>query len=153
MIDHDVRNCDYVKVPEPLAETVDASIVGHMERYYNTATRPIPGQPTLIYRYMKGVGFDVHHDEVTDIEVCRAQQSGQPVIGGNVTALLFLNDPDKYVGGELYFEHPVELEVRPPSGTLVSFPATRDYLHGVRPIRAGERYSLLVRYTADLRSR
>ncbi|WP_367115176.1 2OG-Fe(II) oxygenase [Actinophytocola sp.] len=63
--------------------------------------------------------------------------------------MLFLNDPDQYEGGELYFVRPVDLELRPPSGTLVSFPATRDYLHGVRPIGDEERYTLLVRHITD----
>lgn len=148
-VDRNVRNCDYVKVPDALANTVSSRIAEQIDQYYNTAIRPMLDQPMLIYRYGKGVGFDVHHDQVTEIEATRAQENGQPVIGGDITAVLFLNDPDQYVGGELYFQHPVELEVRPPAGTLVSFPATTDYLHGVRPIRAGERYTLLVRYSAD----
>lgn len=149
MVDRNVRNCDYVTVPNALASAVNVRIAEQVDQHYNTTIQPVPDQPTLIYRYGKGVGFDLHHDEVTDVEVARAQENGQPVIGGDITAVLFLNDPDQYFGGELYFQLPVDFEVRPPAGTLVSFPATREYLHGVRPIQDGERYTLLARYRAD----
>jgi len=58
--------------------------------------------------------------------------------------VLFLNDPDEYSGGALYFEEP-SLELRPAQGALVAFPATRDFMHGVRKIEHGERYTALAR--------
>jgi len=53
--------------------------------------------------------------------------------------VLYLNDD--YEGGELYFpNHNIELKPKP--NTLVFFPGTLEYLHGVKPIKNGIRYTL-----------
>ncbi|MFI5981995.1 hypothetical protein ACIBEA_14065 [Streptomyces sp. NPDC051555] len=49
-----------------------------------------------------------HHDEVTDVERERARTDGQPVVGGDLTLLVWLNTPDSYAGGELFFENPAQ---------------------------------------------
>ena len=48
--------------------------------------------------------------------------------------LLYINDD--YVGGELYFPE-YELEIKPKAKTLITFPATDDYLHGTRKVVSG----------------
>lgn len=149
-VDPTVRKCDYAHVPTDLAKQVDGLIAERIDSHFALTTRPIPDQPHLIYRYGEGVGFTTHHDEVTDVEQERARTNAQPVIGGDITAVVFLNPPDAYVGGALYFEQPVQAEVRPSRGSLVSFPAIREFLHGVRPIEAGERFTLLARRKATV---
>lgn len=144
VVDQSQRNCAYVEVPDELADVILKLVADHVDDYFGIESAPIDGQPQLIYRYGIGVGFVTHHDEVTDVELKRAEHNGQPVIGGNLTTLLFLNNPGEYEGGALHFEQP-PLELRPPRGTLVAFPATRDFMHGVTPIECGERFSLLAR--------
>lgn len=147
VVDPGVRNCSFVEVPPALADEVNGAVDEHMAACYGIATAPMAGQPQLIYSYGEGVGFVAHHDEVTDVERERAATNGQPVIGGDLTCVLFLTGPDQYDGGELFFEAPA-MEVRPAAGSLVTFPATRSFTHGVKPISAGERVTLLARRTA-----
>ncbi len=144
VVDETLRKCEYVEVPERLANLVTAAVSPHIDAFFDVDTYPVPGQRTLIYRYGPGVGFVTHHDEVTETELERAATNGQPVIGGDLTTVLFLSGPDEYGGGALYFEKP-PLDLRPAKGALVAFPATRDFMHGVRPITAGARYTLLAR--------
>ncbi|MEU4581739.1 2OG-Fe(II) oxygenase [Kitasatospora aureofaciens] len=144
VVDEKLRKCEYVEVPEYLANLVTAAVTPHVDPFFGVETYPVPGQPTLIYRYGPGAGFVTHHDEVTEIELERAATNGQPVIGGDLTTVLFLSGPDEYGGGALYFEEPPR-DLRPAKRALVAFPATRDFMHGVRPITAGARYTLLAR--------
>jgi predicted 2-oxoglutarate/Fe(II)-dependent dioxygenase YbiX len=53
-------------------------------------------------------------------------------------AVIYLNDD--YEGGEIYFpDH--KLEFKPKAGTLVFFPSNTMYIHGVREITKGVRYT------------
>lgn len=53
-------------------------------------------------------------------------------------AVIYLND--NYEGGEIYFpDH--NLDFKPKSGTLVFFPSNNMYVHGVREIKSGTRYT------------
>jgi PKHD-type hydroxylase len=144
LVDSSRRNCDYVEVSRTLADIVADLMCEHVDGYFGVQSCPIEQQPQLIYRYGQGVGFVTHHDEVTGIELERATYNSQPVIAGDLTTVLFLNGPNEYGSGALYFEYP-QLELRPSKGTLVAFPATRDFMHGVRPIEHGERFTLLAR--------
>ncbi len=55
-------------------------------------------------------------------------------------AILYLND--EYEGGQLYFvQH--DIEISPKTGTVVVFDPNSDYLHGVKMIKSGLRYTLL----------
>jgi PKHD-type hydroxylase len=105
----------------------------------------IETQDPLVYRYDVGPGFVVHHDEVTAIELTRARANGQPVIGGDVTVAGALSQPETYGGGELFFTEPQVAEFKASQGAAVTFPATRSFMHGVRPVTHGHRYALLVR--------
>jgi hypothetical protein len=48
--------------------------------------------------------------------------------------IFYLNDD--YTGGELYFPTR-SLEVRPPAGSVIFFPTTNEYKHGVHPVGPG----------------
>ncbi|MEU7020273.1 2OG-Fe(II) oxygenase [Streptomyces sp. NPDC046203] len=144
VVDSSLRDSAYVRVPVPLEEAVLSHCAAPIHGHFGVRPRSIPGQPAVIYRYGVGVGFVAHHDEVTEIERARARTNGQPVVGGDLTMVVWLNSPDAYGGGELFFEHPPR-EFKPPCGSLVAFPATRDHVHGVRPIVRGERCTLVIR--------
>jgi predicted 2-oxoglutarate/Fe(II)-dependent dioxygenase YbiX len=56
------------------------------------------------------------------------------------SVVYFLNDD--FSGGELFF--PVlDLVIQPEAGTLVCFPSDHDYIHGVRPVTSGRRYTVV----------
>lgn len=62
-----------------------------------------------------------------------------PLHWRNFGCVLYLNDD--YEGGEIYFPNQ-NVEVKPKPNTLVFFPGTLEYLHGVRPVTNGIRYTL-----------
>ena len=53
-------------------------------------------------------------------------------------SIMYLND--NYLGGELYFPE-YDLEIQPESGMLVFFPSGKYYIHEVRQIFSGVRYT------------
>lgn len=59
-------------------------------------------------------------------------------------ALTYLNDD--YEGGEIYFPE-YDMEIKPKAGTLVFFPGSDLYMHGVRPITSGTRYAIMTFFT------
>ena len=61
-------------------------------------------------------------------------------------SIIYLNE--EYEGGNLYFpQH--EIEVRPKPRMLGFFPGTLEYLHGVKEITSGIRYTLSSFWTTD----
>lgn len=68
-----------------------------------------------------------------------ADGSEHPYPWRQVGCVLYLNT--NYQGGEIYFpDHNQTL--KPEAGTLVWFPGTADYLHGVHPVTQGERITI-----------
>lgn len=55
-----------------------------------------------------------------------------------VTGVFYLNED--YEGGEIYFPK-FNVEIKPPKGSLLLF--LSEYLHGVKPITNGNRYSVV----------
>jgi hypothetical protein len=62
------------------------------------------------------------------------------------SSLIYLND--QFSGGNLLFPNQ-ELEVVPKPNTLVIFPSGFDYLHGVKQVTGGIRYSILEFWTYE----
>ena len=58
------------------------------------------------------------------------------------TAVIFLNDD--FIGGELVYPNHGCI-FSPKTGTLIIAPADETYLHYVKPILKGERYSVAIR--------
>jgi PKHD-type hydroxylase len=147
VLDENLRKSDYAELADGLELELFRQVQDDVERHFRTPVHRIPTQKSVAYRYGPGVGFVAHHDEVTDVEREHARTNGQPLVGGDITVVTWLSGPDEYAGGALFFEAPT-LEVRPPKGTVVAFPATRDYMHGVRPIQEGERTTVILRVAA-----
>lgn len=57
----------------------------------------------------------------------------------NFGCVYYLNDD--YNGGEIYFPNQ-NIKIKPKPNTLVFFPGTLEFLHGVHPITNGIRYTL-----------
>jgi len=56
----------------------------------------------------------------------------------DIAGLFYFNDD--YEGGELYF--PVQgIEFQPKAGAAYFFPGDRNYVHGVRPVKSGNRFT------------
>ena len=112
-----------------------AIILAALERHplFISAALPNLVYPPMFNRYGEGMTFGAHFDGGVRID---------PRTGGkfrtDISATLFLSDPDDYDGGELeiadsYGTHSVKLQ----AGDLVLYPSTS--LHQVTPVTRGER--------------
>ena len=126
-----------LQIPEGSAEAreLGALVVSALERspLFITAALPFRVFPPLFNCYGTGMGFGLHIDNSI------RQIPGTPErIRTDVSATLFLSQPDEYDGGELVVEdvfgaHSVKL----PAGDMVVYPASS--LHQVKPITRGTR--------------
>ena len=72
----------------------------------------------IINRQYPGVGLTHHKDQNVDLTLAGA-------------ALLYLNDD--YEGGELDFSN-LGFAIKPPAGSVLTFPSTEKWTHGVLPV-------------------
>lgn len=105
-------------------------------------------------RYTEGEGIKLHYDYSSDgdgrvLQLHEAnrrpgEQAPYPAGIHDIQTVLYFND--NFEGGEVMFgdaESVVEEtapSVKPKAGMLISWPSTRMYGHGVRPVQSGVRY-------------
>ena len=119
----------------PVARELGDMILAALQRspLFVTAALPFKVYPPMFNRYQGGQSFGSHVDNAI------RQVPGTPHrVRTDLSATLFLAEPDTYDGGELVVEdtygaHRVKL----PAGDLVLYPATS--LHHVTPVTRGER--------------
>jgi len=91
---------------------------------------PLKIYPPLFNHYGEGEGFGDHVDSAI-----RIRAGSDFRIRSDLSATLFLSDPDEYDGGELVTEgHP---PVRLPAGDMILYPAST--VHQVTPVTRGAR--------------
>ncbi len=97
------------------------------------AALPLKVFPPLFNRYAGGEAFGTHVDNSI-----RQLAGSEFRIRADLSATLFLEDPDAYEGGELVVEDLFgEHRVKLPAGDLVLYPASS--LHRVTPVVSGTR--------------
>ena len=97
------------------------------------AALPLKVFPPLFNRYEGGEDFGLHVDNAI-----RLQRGSDFRIRSDLSATLFLDDPDSYDGGELVIEDRFGPQtVKLPAGHLVLYPASS--LHRVTPVTRGVR--------------
>ncbi len=119
----------------PAARELGDLILGALGRNpaFVSAALPLRVFPPLFNRYDAGMAFDTHVDNAIRF-------AGPVRFRTDLSATLFLTDPDEYDGGELivedaYGEHAVKL----PAGDMILYPASS--LHRVAPITRGSRWA------------
>jgi PKHD-type hydroxylase len=100
---------------------------------FMAAALPSKVWPPLFNRYSGGERFGMHVDNAV-----RVKRGGVERLRSDLSATLFLSDPDSYDGGELtvedtYGAHVVKLA----AGDMILYPASS--LHHVTPVTVGER--------------
>ena len=100
-----------------------------------SAALPLQVFPPLFNRYQGGQSFGTHVDNSI------RQVTGTPHrIRTDISATLFLTNPDEYDGGELVVEDTYGVHsIKLPAGHMVIYPATS--LHHVRTVTRGARIS------------
>jgi PKHD-type hydroxylase len=127
------------QIPEghPIAREIGDSILAALARnpLFISAALPLRVFPPMFNSYAGGQTFGAH----VDTAIRQFASTGQR-IRTDLSATLFLTEPDDYDGGELdiqdtYGTHSVKL----PAGSMVLYPASS--LHAVRPVTRGARVS------------
>ena len=100
-----------------------------------TAALPQTVFPPLFNRYAGGETFGLHIDNSV-----RQSRDGAVRIRSDLSATLFLTEPEDYDGGELLVEDTYGThEVKLPAGDMILYPASS--LHRVTPVTRGARVS------------
>jgi PKHD-type hydroxylase len=133
------RAKDNLQVPEnhPVARKVGEVILDALSRnaLFVSAALPLRVFPPLFNCYGGGQSFGNHVDNA----IRQARATGATV-RTDLSATLFLTDPDEYDGGELMVEDTFGVHsVKLPSGHMVLYPASS--LHKVTPVTRGSRMS------------
>jgi PKHD-type hydroxylase len=126
-----------LQVPEdaPVSRELGEIILTALGRNpeFVSAALPLRVFPPLFNRYDAGMAFDTHVDNAIRF-------AGPVRYRTDVSATLFLSDPDDYEGGELIIEDSFgEHAVKLPAGDMILYPASS--LHRVAPITAGSRWA------------
>ena len=118
-----------------VAAECQSIILGALERHPRFISAVLPNEvyPPMFNRYGVGMTFGAHVDGSVRIHPHTGRK-----LRTDVSATLFINEPDEYDGGELvvhdaYGAHRVKLA----AGDMVIYPATS--LHEVTPITRGRR--------------
>ena len=97
------------------------------------AALPLKIFPPLFNRYAGGQSFATHVDNAV-----RIQRGSEFRVRSDLSATLFLADPDSYEGGELLIEGQFGAQVvKLPAGDMVLYPSSS--LHRVTPVTGGTR--------------
>jgi len=125
------------QLPEnhPVARQIGALIVSSLQQspLFVSAALPLRVFPPLVNSYAGGQAFGNHVDNAI-----RQVPGGGMSVRTDLSATLFLADPEEYDGGELVIEDTYGVHsVKLPSGHLVLYPASS--LHHVTPVTRGTR--------------
>lgn len=128
------RNLQLVESSDARAQAADV-ILRALERtpLFTAAALPLKIFPPLFNRYEGGQNFANHVDNAV-----RRNRAGDLNVRTDLSATLFLAEPESYEGGELVIEdtyggHMVKLA----AGDMILYPASS--LHHVRPVTSGAR--------------
>jgi PKHD-type hydroxylase len=119
----------------PLARELGDIILAALERHplFISATLPAMIYPPMFNRYESGMHFGAHVDGAV-----RHLPGSALKIRTDISATLFLAEPDEYDGGELLIEDVYGTQsVKLPAGDMIVYPATS--LHRVNPVARGAR--------------
>lgn len=125
------------QLPEDSAAAREAgalvlAALGHSPLFF-AAALPLKIYPPLFNSYAGGEAFDVHVDSAV-----RIQRASEFRVRSDLSATLFLDDPETYDGGALMIETQFGAQaVKLPAGHLVLYPSSS--LHRVEPVTRGRR--------------
>ncbi|MDE2305371.1 MAG: Fe2+-dependent dioxygenase [Gammaproteobacteria bacterium] len=130
-----VKHNDQIREDHPVAARLGRLIQGALEQNPLFVSGALPAKivPPIFNRYSVGQSYGPHIDGSI-----RSANDGAGRIRTDVSATLFLCEPDEYDGGELLIEDTYgSHSVKWPAGHLVLYPASS--VHQVRPVTRGTR--------------
>jgi PKHD-type hydroxylase len=124
---------------DPAARAIGSAILDALGRNDTFFAAALPRRvfPPLFNCYQSGQDFGYHVDNAIRFDHLSNPQHPQPV-RTDLSATLFLSEPDEYDGGELEIEDTYgNQRVKLPAGHMVLYPGTS--LHRVTPVTHGAR--------------
>lgn len=131
-----------LQLPEghPIAQQLAAMILDALQQnpLFISAALPLKIFPPLFNCYQSGGHFGLHVDNaIRDVRSLDGQRVIERV-RTDISATLFLSEPDEYEGGELLIEDTYGAKsVKLPAGHMILYPSTS--LHKVNPVTQGAR--------------
>lgn len=119
----------------PAAQQAGAIVMAALGRspLFFAGALPLKVFPPLFNRYVPGEAFGTHVDNAV-----RTQRGTEFRVRSDLSATLFLSEPEEYDGGELQIEDRFGVQsVKLPAGHLILYPASS--LHRVTPVTRGQR--------------
>jgi PKHD-type hydroxylase len=120
---------------DPVAKQLGDQILGALQRnpLFVSAALPLKVFPPLFNRYRGGEAFGNHVDNAIRYSATTGQR-----FRTDLSATLFLAEPEEYDGGELAVEDAYGVHsVKLPAGHMILYPSTS--LHHVKPVTRGAR--------------
>ena len=102
--------------------------------------KPVYADTLQIVRWFKGYELTPHADKENP------DGRPHPFPWRDFGSVVYLNDD--YIGGEIHFPNK-NFQIKPKKGMLAIFPGTVEFLHGVREVTDGVRYTLPSFFTFD----
>ncbi|GFE79495.1 hypothetical protein GCM10011487_14950 [Steroidobacter agaridevorans] len=142
VINKQIRDTQQVKltkaIEKKLAAIDDACIASIINPFYKIEVRDC--EPSQILHYGVGGHYIPHVDAETLYKDDNGLELWEKTLDRDLSVVYFINDD--FSGGELCFPA-LDLVIEPEAGTLVCFPSDHNYIHGVRPVTAGHRYTIV----------
>lgn len=132
-----VKSNQQLEPSHPAAATLGRQILSRLGQHPGFLSAALPERiyPPRFNRYADGGQFGLHVDSAVMV-----LPDSQQTLRSDLSATLFLTEPDEYEGGELEIETPFGAQsVKLAAGALVLYPSSS--LHRVLPVTAGARIS------------
>jgi predicted 2-oxoglutarate/Fe(II)-dependent dioxygenase YbiX len=142
VVNRQIRDTQQVHLPSATAARLSsihaASVLAFVNPFYAIRVRDSEPLQTLHY------GIGGHYIPHVDAETLYKDDIGldmwEKSLDRDLSVVYFMNDD--FTGGELFFPA-LDLVIEPNAGMLVCFPSDHHYVHGVKPVTAGHRYTLV----------
>ena len=142
VVNRKIRDTQEVELPESIRQLLtridDDCIRAFINPFYNIEVGE--REPSQILHYGAGGHYIPHVDAETLYKDDDGLELWEKTLDRDLSLVYFLKDD--FEGGELFFPA-LELVVKPNAGTLVCFPSDHNFIHGVRPVIAGHRYTVV----------
>jgi len=131
----EVKRNRQLALDSPLAQQLGELILAALSRHptFISAALPLRIMPPLFNRYEQGETYGLHVDNAV-----RYPPGSATPLRTDLSATLFLDDPDDYDGGELQIESSFGAQsIKLPAGDLILYPASSQ--HRVTAVTRGRR--------------
>jgi len=141
IVDKDIRDTQIIEFGPlfPKIEELFKNIVKHIVNPFYGVEVWDSEVPQFL-RYGVGGHYSPHIDGRSIWVAPNGDKIWRKSTDRDLSFVLFLND--EFEGGEFVLPD-LHIQIKPKPGLFVAFPSDQNYLHGVNPVRSGERYSIV----------